>query len=351
MKPAYIRTAMLLVCLLFVPAVRAQGPETTNGTGSSSAPSDSLAVVPMLIEFTGNLLDRDNRSMTGPVGVTFALYAEQSGGAALWMETQNVHPDANGNYTVLLGAASRGGLPAEQFATGKARWLGLQVENQAERSRVMLVSVPYALKAGDAATLGGLPPSAFQSGSNRGTASSSALLADAIASNVEVPVNTVLSSAKGTQQTMPQTSQPSAKESPSDFFVIDSLGKTMGPVISVSQLGNVATVAFSFRGKTLLVEVQRNSFELNILFFRSANCTGQPYQDASSSPFSASTVAGPGNTLYAESGPAQSITAASGLAPASGCFQTSIRLNDAVPMAPAINLNMFTPPFRIGSKK
>jgi hypothetical protein len=93
--------------------------------------------------------------------VTFALYAQESGGAALWMETQNVHPDANGNYTVLLGAASKDGVPAEQFASGEARWLGLQVENRPEHTRVLLVSVPYALKAHDAETLGGLPPSAF----------------------------------------------------------------------------------------------------------------------------------------------------------------------------------------------
>jgi hypothetical protein len=75
----------------------------------------------MLIEFAGTLLDRDNRPMAGPVSVTFSLYGEQSGGAALWVETQNVHPDANGNYAVFLGAASKGGLPAEQFASGKAR--------------------------------------------------------------------------------------------------------------------------------------------------------------------------------------------------------------------------------------
>src|SRR6266853_5977672 len=47
------------------------------------------------------------------------------------------------------------------FTSGDARWLGVQVENQKEQSRVLLVSVPYALKAGDAETVGGNPPSAF----------------------------------------------------------------------------------------------------------------------------------------------------------------------------------------------
>ena len=37
----------------------------------------------------------------------------------------------------------------------------MQVSGQAEQPRVLLVSAPYALKAGDAETIGGLPPSAF----------------------------------------------------------------------------------------------------------------------------------------------------------------------------------------------
>jgi hypothetical protein len=162
MSRTCLRIVIVVVFLAVVPAVRAQQSETANQAASSAA-SASSAVVSMLIEFAGTLLDRDSRPMAGPFGVTFSLYAEQSSGATLWMETQNVHPDANGNYAVFLGAASKSGLPAEQFASGKARWLGIQVENKAEQPRIMLVSVPYALKAGDAATLGGLPPSAFLS--------------------------------------------------------------------------------------------------------------------------------------------------------------------------------------------
>ena len=198
MKPAHIRVAIVVMSLVVVPAAWAQEPKTVNQAESSSAASVSTATVPMLIEFGGTLLDRDNRPMVGPVGVTFALYAEQTGGAALWMETQNVHLDANGNYAVFLGAASRGGLPAEQFASGKARWLGIQVENKGEQPRIMLVSVPYALKAGDAATLGGLPPSAFLTKLPQGAASSNAPspgrtvdTADASANRVHTSANSV----------------------------------------------------------------------------------------------------------------------------------------------------------------
>ena len=47
------------------------------------------------------------------------------------------------------------------FSNGEARWLGVQAESQPEQPRILLVSVPYALKASDAETLGGLPASAF----------------------------------------------------------------------------------------------------------------------------------------------------------------------------------------------
>jgi len=45
--------------------------------------------------------------------------------------------------------------------SGEARWLAVQVVGQTEQPRILLVAVPYALKAADAQTVGGLPPSAF----------------------------------------------------------------------------------------------------------------------------------------------------------------------------------------------
>ncbi|MFI5056956.1 MAG: tail fiber domain-containing protein [Candidatus Acidiferrales bacterium] len=159
MKATHVLIAMLLVSLFFAPAVFAQSPDSANQSAAASAAS--AAEVPRLVKFSGTLLDAQDRPMAGPVGVTFALHAQQTGGAALWLETQNVTPDAHGNYTVLLGANSANGVPAELFASGEARWLEVQVERQAEQPRILLVSVPYALKAKDAETLGGRPASAF----------------------------------------------------------------------------------------------------------------------------------------------------------------------------------------------
>jgi hypothetical protein len=118
-------------------------------------------VVPTMVNFSGILRDGNGKPLTGIVGVTFYLYKDEQAGAPLWMETQNVQPDKYGNYTVQLGSTTSQGLPATLFVSGEARWLGVQAQGQAEQPRVMLMSVPYAMKAGDAQTIGGLPASAF----------------------------------------------------------------------------------------------------------------------------------------------------------------------------------------------
>ena len=119
------------------------------------------SALPRLVRFSGTAKDTGGNSVTGVTGITFALYAEQTGGVPLWSETQSVQAGPDGRYTVLLGAAKSEGLPADLFTAEQAHWVGVSVEGQAEQPRILLVSAPYALKAGDAETLGGLPPSAF----------------------------------------------------------------------------------------------------------------------------------------------------------------------------------------------
>jgi hypothetical protein len=127
----------------------------------SSTASAANAAVPTLVNFSGTLTDVSGKPLTGTIGVTFYLYKDEQGGAPLWLETQNVHPDRNGHYTVMLGSTRSTGLPSDIFVAGQARWLSVQPQGQKELPRVMLLSVPYALKAGDAQTIAGLPPSAF----------------------------------------------------------------------------------------------------------------------------------------------------------------------------------------------
>jgi hypothetical protein len=126
-----------------------------------SAASSTSAVVPRLVNFSGKAADAQGKIVSGVAGMTFAIYQEESGGSPLWLETQNVQADAKGNYTAQLGATKPDGLPLDLFTSGDARWLGVTVNGGQEQPRILLLSVPYALKAADAQTLGGLPASAF----------------------------------------------------------------------------------------------------------------------------------------------------------------------------------------------
>lgn len=130
----------------------AAGTESTMGTA-----------VPRLLQFAGVLMDSTGKPATGSVSVTFSLYEFQDGGSPLWSETQTLTLDSQGRYTAFLGAASPDSLPLDLFTTGLARWLGIapQLPGAGELPRILLVGVPYALKAADADTLGGKPASAF----------------------------------------------------------------------------------------------------------------------------------------------------------------------------------------------
>src|ERR1700722_16553689 len=146
------RYRILLLVSLCLPLVQLTFAQTSSQTASA---------LPRLVRFGGTVTEFNGKPATGVGGITFTLYSEQTGGAPLWMETQNVTADANGHFTALLGATQSGGLPAELFVSAQARWEGARVQGQPEQPRVLLVSAPYALKAGDAETIGGLPPSAF----------------------------------------------------------------------------------------------------------------------------------------------------------------------------------------------
>ena len=140
--------AFLMLCSLM------NAQQTSSSTAS--------AAVPRLVNFSGKAIDAQGKTISGIAGVTFAIYKDQYEGSPLWLETQNVQADARGNYTTHLGATKPDGLPMELFSSGEARWLGETVNGGSEQPRTVLLSVPYALKAADAETLGGRPFSAFQ---------------------------------------------------------------------------------------------------------------------------------------------------------------------------------------------
>jgi hypothetical protein len=117
--------------------------------------------VPRLVNFSGKATDDRQKPIAGVAGITFSIYKDQHEGAALWIETQNVQSDNAGNFTAQLGATKAGGMPLDLFTSGEARWLGVRINGGQEQPRILLLSVPYALKAADAETVGGLPASAF----------------------------------------------------------------------------------------------------------------------------------------------------------------------------------------------
>lgn len=159
---SYLRVAISLGLVAVIGGCTlAAATQQTNGAEVSTTPSTNGTVVPQLVNYSGVLTDANGKALSGVVGVTFALYQESEGGSPLWTEIQNVQMGKGGHYSVILGSTTSAGVPEDVFATGQARWLGVQAEGQAEQPRVLLVAVPYALKAGDAETVGGFPPSAF----------------------------------------------------------------------------------------------------------------------------------------------------------------------------------------------
>ena len=79
---------IVLSALLFAPLCSAQ-----QITGTA---------VPNLIRYGGALKNADGSPFVATTGATFAIYKQQDGGAPIWLETQNITSDANGQYSVLL---------------------------------------------------------------------------------------------------------------------------------------------------------------------------------------------------------------------------------------------------------
>ena len=144
---------LAVILLMLVGAAAAQTSPTSAAAAS--------AQIPRVIRFSGIARDEAGQPMTGVLNVRFALYQDERGGAPLWLETQNVQADGAGHYTALLGSATTDGVPLDLFSSAEVHWMGVQVSGHNEQPRTMLLSVPYALKAADAETLGGLPASAF----------------------------------------------------------------------------------------------------------------------------------------------------------------------------------------------
>jgi hypothetical protein len=222
-------------------------PLTSAGQQSAGAEAASTYIasaVPHLVNYAGVLADIDGKPLNRVTGVTFLLYRDQQSGSPLWMETQNVQPDKSGHYSVMLGSTTSQGLPQDVFAKGEARWLGVQPDGQAEQPRVLLLSVPYALKAADAETVGGLPASAFilangTQGAGAATKTAATAASTTAAKNAATPANGTVTG-KGVANFIPMW------DSTSD--IVDSLVFQKSSQIGINTTAPAATLDVNGKG-------------------------------------------------------------------------------------------------------
>jgi len=155
-----LRLRFVLTASLILIPLATSVPAHAQNSVEAAAPGAELStapVIPQMVRYAGKLATRAGDT----VEAVFRIYAVEQGGDPLWTETQRVTIGEDGSYSLLLGSANSGGLPQTVFAGGAARWLGVSVERGPEQDRVLLSSVPYAMKSADAELLAGHAASDF----------------------------------------------------------------------------------------------------------------------------------------------------------------------------------------------
>lgn len=107
-------------------------------------PLPAFSAAPAEVPLQGVLTDQNGAPLDGNADVTFSIYDVQSGGAALWSETQTVAVE-NGLFTVYLGRVTA--LDLSLFRDNHSLWLGIRVGADPEMSRIPLGSTPFAAYA------------------------------------------------------------------------------------------------------------------------------------------------------------------------------------------------------------
>ena len=152
-------------------------------------PPHAEAQIPEPINYQGYLTDAAGQGLNEAVGVTFSIYTAESGGTALWSETQIVVTE-QGLFSAKLGD---GAVPFPVGMFDTPLWIGIEIDADGEMTpRTALTSAPYAKRAADAQMLGGQMPSAFDQ-----TAEVASASADAAAA--QVSANQASAAAAGAQ--------------------------------------------------------------------------------------------------------------------------------------------------------
>ncbi len=151
----YLHLAILIIYASFI------GILVYNGLFIDASKNQSLAASPpKVLSFQGRLTDNNNNPITSTTNVRFQIYNNllSTGSAALlWQEVDQVTPDSNGFFSILLGntgtvcsspttvATSSCSIPISLFGANTNLFLGITVENTAELTpRQQLATSPYA---------------------------------------------------------------------------------------------------------------------------------------------------------------------------------------------------------------
>lgn len=199
--------------------------------------------VPRQMTFQGRLVRADGSPETRAQDLRFALYASATGGAPLWEESHPAVPVTNGYYAVVLGAAQP--LPDSVF-TGQPLHLGVSLVGQSELTpRLPVVSVPYALKAGDSGKLEGLGAASFARTEH---SHASVPFADKAGDSDKLGGVVASGYSRTTHTHANATSSASGFLSSADKARLDSIPSNFGPGLQVTGSPAVLAVDFATAG-------------------------------------------------------------------------------------------------------
>src|SRR5678815_4639817 len=101
------------------------------------------ANVPSVMSYQGYLTTAANTPRQGVFKMSFSIFADSTGGSALWTETYAGVAVSGGVFGVMLGTVTP--LPASAF-TGARLWLETSVSDTTLLPRRPLVTVPYSFR-------------------------------------------------------------------------------------------------------------------------------------------------------------------------------------------------------------
>ncbi|HTM22038.1 MAG TPA: tail fiber domain-containing protein, partial [Kofleriaceae bacterium] len=141
------------------------------------APRPAAAQVPGTVTFTARVVD-NGTPITGTHQFTFKLYDAVTAGTMRWQEAYPGVIASQGLVTVALGSMTP---LSTSVLDGDPLWVEITLDGDIMAPRLPLRSVPYAVRTGDAATVGGLAASAFATAGHNHDAQADLRLASKLA--------------------------------------------------------------------------------------------------------------------------------------------------------------------------